>query len=170
MDDYVRLPEVWGAVHLPRLEELFSASDIRYRSLIGEPENPADAGHGHACPAEMWVHRDDLDRARRLLPEDVGAALERVRGLTARDLRQKGIFQLLASAAEELAELSRELLVEESVFGNTYKKGDEGSRAEAADLAICALALFFGRGGTPEELADTLHRKLDKWQRKHTKA
>jgi hypothetical protein len=100
----------------------------------------------------------------------ISDALERIRALTAKELRRKGIFQLFASAAEELGELSRELLIEEKTFGNTYKPGDEGTRAEAVDLAICALALFYGRGGQHEDLGRLLHQKLDKWEQKHTEA
>lgn len=99
---------------------------------------------------------------------DVGSGVSRVRELVGRELKHKTIFQLLASASEELGELSRELLIEDKVFGNTYKRGDEGSKAEAIDLAICALALYFGRDGSGEQdLATTLHKKLDKWQSKH---
>jgi len=99
--------------------------------------------------------------------KDMTAAVQRIKTLALKDLSNKDIFQLFASAAEELGELSRELLIEEKVFGNTYKPGDEGSRTEAVDLAICALAIFYGRNGSDEELTTILHHKLDKWESKY---
>jgi hypothetical protein len=41
------------------------------------------------------------------------------------------------------------------------------NKAEAVDLAICGLALFFGRGGDLSELVMLLHKKLDKWEGKY---
>ncbi len=99
--------------------------------------------------------------------ESLVGTLDRIQALAAADLRQKSIFELFASAAEELGELSRELLIEEKTFGNTYKQGDEGNRAEAVDLAICALAIYYGRGGSHVELDQLLKRKIDKWDGKH---
>ena len=69
---------------------------------------------------------------------DLDSAVERTCELSIADLQHKDIFQLFASAAEELGEVSRELLVERSVFGNTYIRSDEGSKAESVDLANCA--------------------------------
>jgi len=99
--------------------------------------------------------------------DSIADALDRIHTLAETDLRSKSIFELFASAAEELGELSRELLVEEKTFGNTYKRADEGSRAEAVDLAICALAIYYGRGGDHTELNQILRRKIDKWDNKH---
>ena len=90
---------------------------------------------------------------------------EFVEKLTLIDRSRKTIFELLTSTAEELGELSRELLIEEQSFGNNYKSVDEGSRAEAIDLTICALAIFFARGGTAEQFMEIAYKKLSKWER-----
>lgn len=93
-------------------------------------------------------------------------AVERVRSLTAIDMRNKSIWEVLGSTGEEFGEVNRELLIEEASYGNRHKKGGgEGSRTESVDLTICALALYFARGGTTEELACIMMSKLDKWER-----
>lgn len=90
--------------------------------------------------------------------------LETVRRITLRDLENKSVFELLASASEELGELSRELLIEENTFGNRHKKTDEGSQAEAGDLVIAALAMYVARGGTYASFVELMDRKLKKYE------
>ena len=91
--------------------------------------------------------------------------IPRIQTLTEIDLQNKSIFELYASLGEEVGELSRELKIEERSFGNTHKAPDEGSKIEAVDVAICALALYFARGGKLEELEGIMESKLDKWER-----
>ncbi len=91
--------------------------------------------------------------------------LNRIEDATEKDLENKSIWHLFGSAAEELGELSDEMMIEDNVYGHADKQVDEGSKAEAVDLTICALALFFGRGGTVKELVEIGHRKLDKWEK-----
>ncbi len=133
--------------------------EVEYRALRQKLEESVEEPHADEAD-ELVVHEPTVARPAG----DIASGVQRVGELAARDLRHKGVFELLASASEELGELSRELLIEESVYGNAYKSGDEGSKAEAIDLAICALAIYFGRGGSGGELATTLHKKLDKWQ------
>lgn len=90
-------------------------------------------------------------------------ALKRIRQLTEVDLQNKTIFELFTSAAEELGELGCELKIAHETYGATYKEPGEGPKAEAVDLAICALAVFYGEGGNDDELVEILHHKLDKW-------
>lgn len=89
---------------------------------------------------------------------------ELIEELTHVDCKNKTIFELLGSTTEELGELSRELLIEEKSFGNNYKTVDEGSKAESIDLSICALAIFFARGGTKKEFIEIANKKLAKWK------
>ena len=96
--------------------------------------------------------------------------LKRIEDATEKDLENKSIWHLFGSAAEELGELSAEMMIEDNVFGHAHKQVDEGSKAEAVDLTICALALFFARGGTVKELVDIGHRKLDKWEKSQTES
>ena len=79
-------------------------------------------------------------------------------------MQHKSIFELLASATEELGEFSRELKIEAGTYGNGHKKPDEGTISEAVDMAICALALFYAQGGTNEQLYILMNKKLDKWE------
>ncbi len=88
-----------------------------------------------------------------------------VEKLTQIDRSKKTIFELMTSTSEELGELSREILVEEKSFGNNYKSVDEGSKAESVDLTICALAVFFARGGTIDEFVEIANKKLSKWEK-----
>ena len=69
--------------------------------------------------------------------------LDRIRQLTQIDLQHKCGDELLASTAEELGELSRELKIEFKTFGNTYKEPDEGSKAETCDLYICGMCMYY---------------------------
>ncbi len=96
---------------------------------------------------------------------DMDKFMDRIADATEKDLENKTIWHLFGSAAEELGELSAEMMIEDNVFGHGDKKVDEGSKAEAVDLTICALALFFARGGTVKELIDIGHSKLDKWEK-----
>jgi hypothetical protein len=90
-------------------------------------------------------------------------AFRETQRLTIRDMQHKTIFELLASGGEELGELSRELKIEHRTFGNAHKKPDEGPKAEAVDLAIVALAIFYAEGGTHDEFAELMFKKLKKW-------
>jgi hypothetical protein len=93
--------------------------------------------------------------------------LQRIEILTQVDLKNKSIWELLGSTASELGEVSDELLIEEKSFGNANKTGGgEGSQIEAVDLTICALSLYFARGGTVEKLSAIMNSKLDKWEKK----
>lgn len=69
--------------------------------------------------------------------------IRRICKLTKQDLKRKTLIQLHASTIEEIGELSRELKIQEKLFGNTYKVKDEGVAGEAIDVLICALSLAF---------------------------
>lgn len=94
---------------------------------------------------------------------------ERARELTIADLKRKTIFELFAKMSEEVGEFSRELQIEEAVFGNNHKKPDEGSLGEAIDMIIMGLALYharhphIGSSRATEELPERLLAKLNKW-------
>lgn len=77
--------------------------------------------------------------------------LERIEALTKIDIKHKTLIELLACPAEELGELARELKIEFKTFGNSYKKPDEGSKAESCDLFIGAACMFFATEVTKEE-------------------
>jgi len=87
--------------------------------------------------------------------------LDEIKKLADMELEKSGsMFALLAGAGEELGELSREVTIK---YGDTYKQSDEGVKAEAVDLTIAALCLFFAEGGTKEELIEIMAKKNAKW-------
>lgn len=69
--------------------------------------------------------------------------IEKIKKLTENDLKNKSKDELLLSLIEEFGEVSREILIQEKIYGNTYKKPDEGPKGEAVDLFICATAMHF---------------------------
>lgn len=88
--------------------------------------------------------------------------------LTDTDMEQRSIHELLGSATSELGELAEEIAIEEKSFGQTYKESKEGSKAEAVDLAICAIAIHYARGGTFKDFISTMKKKLKKWETNQT--
>ena len=93
------------------------------------------------------------------------AFLERCRQLSIDDLSHtKTIFHFLASMNCELGEFAGELKIEDKVPGHGHRKVEEGTLGEGVDVVICALALYFGRGGTVEHLVEYGHKKLTKWE------
>ena len=67
----------------------------------------------------------------------------RIFDLTFQDLQNKSIDALYASLLEEIGELARELKIEYGVYGNTYKKPDEGVKCEVVDVYICCAAMLY---------------------------
>lgn len=62
----------------------------------------------------------------------------RIFNLTFQDLQNKSFDALYASLLEEIGELA-----EYAVYGNTYKKPDEGIKGESVDVYICCVALLY---------------------------
>jgi len=71
------------------------------------------------------------------------STINRIEELTKNDLKNKTKDELLLSLIEEFGELSREIMIKEKVYGNTYKKPDEGVLGEAVDLFITSVAMNF---------------------------
>ena len=80
--------------------------------------------------------------------------IEKIKELTANDLKHKTKEELFLSLIEEIGELSKEILIAEKVYGNTYKKPDEGPTGESVDLFICAIAMQ----------SATENRDLEQWE------
>lgn len=90
--------------------------------------------------------------------------LNRTQQITLQDLKTNNSIELLVNhAVEELGEFAAANTVESG-----YKKKElkESAKVEAVDLVICALSLFFAKGGTIEELATIGHEKLNKWEQR----
>lgn len=84
------------------------------------------------------IHAKDL-----ITPMDM---LNTIRHLTHKDLEHKSFAELMLSMNEELGELSREVKIEDEVFGNGHKTpGPDGSIGEAVDVVIMALAIYYAR-------------------------
>jgi predicted ATPase len=140
-----------------RVRDLLLAAyeELGYRPIL-VPELPPQERLALVLQQVFEAHQPPSNRFDR--------ALLQLQDLVRVDQQHRSIFELLASAVEELGELSRELLIEERAFASAHKKGDEGTPAEAVDLTICALALYFARGGTVVQLPELIQHKLDKWQ------
>ncbi len=76
----------------------------------------------------------------------------------------KNVWTMYASTVSELGEFADEALKEENVPTHGHKPVDEGTLGEGVDVVICALALYFMRGGTPQHLAEYGMKKLAKWE------
>ncbi len=87
---------------------------------------------------------------------------EDVRQVTLADLERNDVQHLITSTVEELGEFVVAVKVEE---GRKNKKLDESSREEAVDVVLCALSLFYARGGTTEGLIEYGAKKLEKWKK-----
>lgn len=90
--------------------------------------------------------------------------VERTKDITLQDLKVNNSVELLVNhAVEELGEFAAANTVE-----NGYKKKElkESAKVEAVDLVICALSLFFAKGGTVEELSVIGQEKLSKWEQR----
>jgi len=99
--------------------------------------------------------------AMKMISKELKRELKRIKVLSLPDA--KTIYELLASASEELGEVARALLIEDGIKGNPENL-KESSKSEAVDLTICALAIFYARGGKHKELIKILKAKLDKWE------
>lgn len=93
---------------------------------------------------------------------DMLGFLGRVREITHADLRCLTIKDMLVSTMQELGELATAMQVEQGIKSKFL---DEPAKSEAADLVICALAMFYGLGGENDQLLEIGHRKLDKWEK-----
>jgi NTP pyrophosphatase (non-canonical NTP hydrolase) len=95
-------------------------------------------------------------------PDLVNTFLAEVKEITLADLAKNHDVNLLfKNLVEEVGEFAKALTVEQ---GLKRKEIDESSMHEAVDVVICALALFYARGGTDEELARYGLKKLVKWK------
>jgi len=93
---------------------------------------------------------------------------ERIKSLTEKQLEDpnEGAYTILAHTVEELGELSTALCVEDNSSVKGYKELDESSVDESIDVLICALSMYYARGGKTISLTRRLDRKLNKWESK----
>jgi hypothetical protein len=62
--------------------------------------------------------------------------------------------------------LSTALCIEDNSGVKGYKQLDESAAEESIDVVICALSLYYSRGGKTEDIVKLLNKKLDKWESK----
>ena len=68
---------------------------------------------------------------------------------------------------EELGEFCTAMAIEDGDVTKKYKdKPKETSAYEAVDVTICALSLFYARGGTKAQFEYAVSQKLNKWENK----
>lgn len=72
------------------------------------------------------------------------------------------VEDMLVSTTEELGEVAACISAEK---GRKKKELKEDSKTESIDLVICALSIYFAKGGDPEDIAKIGLDKLNKWQK-----
>lgn len=85
--------------------------------------------------------------------------LIRIKDITAKDNHSDETLFLHLS--EEVGELAAAMTIEDGVKN---KPLNESAKMEAVDTIICALSLYFRRGGKMSDLDEFLNKKLDKWK------
>lgn len=74
-----------------------------------------------------------------------------------------GTDYLLRNTIEEIGEFAAALSCEDGIKQKELK---ETSLQESIDVVICALSLFYAKGGTNELLARYGQEKLNKWEKR----
>jgi hypothetical protein len=88
-----------------------------------------------------------------------------IEDLTDIQMTYEDSYKILAHTVEELGEVAGAMAVEDAGVGKSYKPTpNEPSYTECVDLAVCALSLFYARGGTKRDFLDIIERKLTKWE------
>lgn len=102
-----------------------------------------------------------MDEIRKTAGARLYDFIKRIAVITDADLKKNHSVSLLfANTVEELGEYVAAKTVED---GHKRKKLKESALVEAIDVAICSLSLVFANGGTIEDLCNTGHEKLNKW-------
>jgi len=93
---------------------------------------------------------------------------ERIRYLSEEQLKDpsENSYTILAHTVEELGEFSTAICIEDNSGVKGYKELGESASEEAIDVMICALSLYYSRGGKTEDIVPYLNKKLDKWESK----
>jgi hypothetical protein len=88
--------------------------------------------------------------------------LEYIKTLSISD--QKSLVGKTLKAAEELGELSKEVLPYEHSFATTHRfPSKDKILEESCDLLLCALSIPFSLGFTTDDIATMMKIKADKW-------
>ena len=96
------------------------------------------------------------------LAADLLKMLRETQRITLEDInRGHGTDKLIRNTVSELGEFC-DCVSSES--GEKPRDLKETSAEEGGDVTICALSLFFARGGTVEQLVGIMERKLPKWE------
>ena len=112
-------------------------------------------------PGTACSDYDPFEKIRKELGSQLYDFVERASGITHADLKKNTLEVLFANAVEELGEYAAAKTVEKGI---KKKKLKESSLVESVDLVICSLSLFFGNGGTLEDLCKIGQEKLNKYE------
>lgn len=125
--------------------------------LVRLPENDGD-GYATSAVFEIAPKRREMF----LDLQGVYEFLERVRLITNNDLKGGHTLDvLLRNTVEELGEVAAAISIEN---GEKDKVLAEPAKVEMVDHIICALSLFYAKGGTTFELVEIAKTKLPKWE------
>lgn len=90
--------------------------------------------------------------------------LERIQHLSLKE--PKTLEQRMIKLMEEAGELAQEVLVETKASGVQHKQqGADGLLGECVDVLLVCLSIYFGHGGTMQELQFRIGEKCAKWEK-----
>ena len=94
-----------------------------------------------------------------------------IKQLTKIQLEHEDAYKIMAHLVEELGETASAMCIEDDGVGKDYKEPpEETSAQEAVDIVVCAISLFYARGGTKKEFLKVIEKKLGKWEKNQTKS
>ncbi len=96
---------------------------------------------------------------------------KKIQALTKIQLEHEDSYKILTHLTEELGETAGAMCIEDAGIGKDYKElPKETSAEEAVDITVCAISLFYARGGTKEQFLEVIEKKLGKWEKNQTKS
>lgn len=96
---------------------------------------------------------------------------KKIKKLTKIQLEHEDSYKILAHLVEELGETSSAMCIEDGGVGKDYKElPKETSAQEAVDIIVCAVSLFYARGGTKKQFLSIIENKLGKWEKNQAKS
>ena len=96
---------------------------------------------------------------------------KKIEDLTKLQMTEEDAYKILAHMMEEVGEFCEAMCIEDGGVGKDYKEPpEESSTEEAVDIVVCALSLFYARGGTKEQFLSVIEKKLGKWEKNQAKS
>ena len=96
---------------------------------------------------------------------------KKIEKLTEIQMQHEDSYKILTHLVEELGETAGAMCIEDAGIGKDYKElPKESSAEEAVDITVCAISLFYARGGNKELFLEIIKKKLGKWEKNQAKS